>query len=507
MASAPISSLTTQYDRVRYPGRFYPQASPDRLATLATLYGLQPPPVDRCRVLEMGCGEGGNIVPLAYYFPHSTFLGVDLASSATERGNDMIQRMGLRNAELRSQNLLQFPRDAGVFDYIVAHGVLSWVPLEVREQMLEICSRHLAPKGVAYFSYNTLPGGYLRSYARDLMRFHTRHISDSANKTQQARSVVDFVVAAIGGPTMERELLKRELRPYEGNDSFLFHDLIAEINDPVYFLDFMDSAGRCGLQFVSESVLVFNRTAQFSEPVRRQLDSVPDRLQREQYLDFIHGRKFRQTILCRAGHDLDLNVTPERIERLLIVSRMKPSDPNADLLQCGELKFQIGETTVVRCGAPLPKAAFTVLGDSFPRALRYSELRDEACRRLGVDPAHVTLAEDAKLIQTLVSAFVNGAVDFHTHRFDGCTTVSQRPQASELARLQAGSQSSVVSRNLTNVTLDDSTLLRGLIPLLDGSRDLQALMLDLSQTQGAPIPASNLRKALEALAAHAILVA
>jgi methyltransferase-like protein/ubiquinone/menaquinone biosynthesis C-methylase UbiE len=502
-----MGTAATRYDEVRYPARFYPQASPDRLATLATLYGLQPPPVDGCRVLEMGCGEGGCVIPLAYYFPQSTFLGVDLASSAIERGNSLIQRLGLKNAQLKVQNLLEFPRDAGTFDYIMAHGVLSWVPEAVREQMLEICSRHLAPKGVAYISYNTLPGGYLRNYARDLMRFHTRHISDCENKTREARNVVDFVVAAIGGATMERELLKHELKPYHGNDSFLFHDLIADICEPIYFLDFMDAAGRCGLQFVSESVLAFNRTGHFPEHVKHQLEAVPDRLQREQYLDFIHGRRFRQTILCRAGHDLDLTVTPERMERLLMVSNLKPAIPNADLSEPGELEFKMGQRTAVRCGEPLPKAAFAVLGETFPGALRFSELREKASRRIGMEVSQLTLAQDAKLIQTLVSAFVNGAVDFHTHRFEWCRDVSEHPKASELARVQAESQSFVVSMDLTSFGVQDNGLLRNLIPLLDGSRDLDALALDVAGALGSSVPAANVRKALELLAANAILVA
>src|SRR4051812_19424690 len=116
-----MSSPATKYDEVRYPGKFYPQASPERMATLATMYGLAPPPVDHCRVLELGCGDGGNIVPLAFVFPHSTFLGVDLSSTAIDHGNEMLTRLGLKNAELRAQDLMEFPADAGTFDYIVVH--------------------------------------------------------------------------------------------------------------------------------------------------------------------------------------------------------------------------------------------------------------------------------------------------------------------------------------------------------------------------------------------------
>ena len=78
----------TPYDEVRYPGRFYPQTSPERLATLGTLFGLNPAPVDHCRVLELGCGDGGNLLPLAELLPRSSFLGIDLARAAIEHDLD-----------------------------------------------------------------------------------------------------------------------------------------------------------------------------------------------------------------------------------------------------------------------------------------------------------------------------------------------------------------------------------------------------------------------------------
>ena len=502
-----MSSPATQYDEVRYPGKFYPQASPERLATLATVYGLQPPPVSDCRVLELGCGEGGNVIPLACVFPNSTFLGVDLSRTAIDYGNGLISKLGLKNVELRAQDLMDFPADAGSFDYILSHGVLSWVPEPVRQQMLEICSRHLAPRGVAYISYNTLPGGYLRSYPRDLMRFHTRFISDPGAKTREARNIIDFIVSAIPTPTLERELLKREMKPYEGRDSFLYHDLLAEVNDPVYFLDFMDVAARRGLQFVSESHLFFMRTAHLPEPVRRQLEAMSDRLMREQYLDFINARRFRQTILCRAGHDLDLEVTPERMERLLVTSSAMPVRPVTDLRQAETIEFKSPRSPSVTCSEPIPKAVYLALGEAYPRGLRFSELRQEVCRRLHMDASALTPAEDAKMIRLLISSFANGCVELHVHQFEFCTRISERPVASAVARLQAEVGDSVVSMNLGTYSLPDG-LLRHLVTLLDGTRDFQGLMIDLSARLGGSeaVTTENLRKALETLASYGVLI-
>ena len=72
-------SAATSYDSVLYPSHACAETHPDRLATLATLFGLSPAPVERCRVLELGCGDGGNLLAMAFALPGSTFVGVDLA--------------------------------------------------------------------------------------------------------------------------------------------------------------------------------------------------------------------------------------------------------------------------------------------------------------------------------------------------------------------------------------------------------------------------------------------
>src|SRR5439155_909713 len=67
------------YDEVPYESRAFTETHPDRLATVATLFGLKPPPVEKCRVLELGCADGTNLIPMAIGLPEGTFVGVDLS--------------------------------------------------------------------------------------------------------------------------------------------------------------------------------------------------------------------------------------------------------------------------------------------------------------------------------------------------------------------------------------------------------------------------------------------
>ena len=88
-----------------YPGYPFAQTHPDRLATIATLLGLSPAPVTVCRVLELGCGDGGNLVPMAYGLPGSHFSGVDLSGAAVERAAAVAGVLGLGNLDVRRADL------------------------------------------------------------------------------------------------------------------------------------------------------------------------------------------------------------------------------------------------------------------------------------------------------------------------------------------------------------------------------------------------------------------
>jgi len=142
------------YDQVLYPALPFAQTHPDRLVTIARLFGMAAAHPERCRVLEIGSSDGGNLIPMALALPESNFTGIDLAERAVARGCAMIDALGLGNIRLQQMDLMHAGAEMGEFDYIIAHGVYSWVPPEVRDHLLSICRTNLAPQGVAYISYN-----------------------------------------------------------------------------------------------------------------------------------------------------------------------------------------------------------------------------------------------------------------------------------------------------------------------------------------------------------------
>src|SRR5829696_386080 len=181
-------SASTAYDEVRYSNYPYAQTHPDRLATVAALHGLPTPEPASARVLEIGCGAGGNLLAMAATTPGITALGVDLAAGPIADGRATIEAIGIDNVELRQGDVSDL-RDGGLgeFDYVIAHGVYAWVPEPVRDDLLAAVHAHLAADGVAYVSYNANPGGYMRRALRDAGLWFAGDAAPGLERAERAR--------------------------------------------------------------------------------------------------------------------------------------------------------------------------------------------------------------------------------------------------------------------------------------------------------------------------------
>lgn len=163
-----------EYDRLRYDNFPFRATHPDWLGTVARLLGLEPAPAGSCRVLELGCGRGGNLGGLAAALPGSTFVGIDHAPSQIADGVADVTALGLANCELvaldiRNLPIGEEPFRPGSFDFVICHGVNSWVPPDVRDRILTATQRLLAPQGVVLASFNALPGWHARGMIRDAL--------------------------------------------------------------------------------------------------------------------------------------------------------------------------------------------------------------------------------------------------------------------------------------------------------------------------------------------------
>ncbi len=484
------SSEKTTYDEIPYEGHPFAQTHPDRLATVARLLGLDSPPVDGSRILELGCADGGNLIPIAVALPRSSLLGIDLSSRQIAVGAKVIADLGLKNIELRHESIANLGPVLGPFDYVICHGVYSWVPPPIQEKILEICSRQLSPRGVAYISYNTYPGWHLRGMIRDMLSYHARQFSEPHVQVQQARNLLAFLANSVAQPANPYSaLLQNELHLIEkARDSYVFHEHLEEVNEPLYFHQFMQRAEAKGLQYLGEADLRAMAPANFPPEVQNVLQMLStDVVHLEQYMDFLRNRTFRQTLLCHAAVRLSRRLRAETVAGFYAASAVKPANPQPDLHSTGPEQFQTPDGLVISVSQPLSKAAFCQLSDVWPRYLTVAELRQQARQRIqadGIADGGNAVDDFQVLGQCLVTAYTTASkrhiVDLLVSAPRYALEIEDRPRGSPLARYQAATCNRVTNLRNETVALDD--LDRQVLLRLDGTRkprDLLEMLVSL----------------------------
>lgn len=454
----------TDYDQVRYPCHTYEQTHPEHLYVLGRLHGLTPAHPANCRVLEIGCGDGGNLVPMAWQYPESRFFGFDLAGTSIADGAARVTNLGLANLELRHLDLMEFPDSDGPFDYIIAHGFYSWVPEPVRERMLELIRRILAPQGIAFVSYNAYPGSHIRGMIRDMVLFHVNRAPDAQTKLQQASAFLGFMEQGMVGTDEHGRLLKAEVARVRGfNPAHFFHDDLAVTNQPFYLHEFAARAEARGLQYLTDADFPSTQDSRLAPEVRELLAQLGSVVLREQYLDFLRCRRFRQTLLCHAEINREHPQNPRCLREFWLAGQVTATPGRSD-------EWTSPGGARLRSPHPVARAALTALGAQWPGRWNFSGLAGAVEKETGGPREAV---EDL-LDKVLWEAFTSGMIHAWPDKEPFASKLSQRPAASSLARKLLQDGDSVVTMLHGNVTIGDAAG-RTLISLLDGTRDAAAL--------------------------------
>jgi len=477
---------TDLYDAVAYPGFPCPDTHPDHLAAMAILHGLSPAPVERCRVLEVACNDGANLIPMAYAIPGSEFVGFDLAGLPVERGQRRIGKLGLKNIRIFRGNLLEAGAELGQFDYIIAHGVYSWVPEPVRDRLLGLCRELLTPHGVAFISYAALPGGHLRNMLREIMLYRVQGIEDPAQKTAAALTFLRFVMNARKPGDPFRAVIEEQLKSMEKRTPHaVFHDELGEVHHPLLFTEFIRHAARHGLQYLSESVLPPPPDPVNNSELAPILASLAgdDFIAREQLLDFLRNRMYRETLLCHVDREVRRDYLPEQFQRLSYSSQVSSSPgakPGAKIFTLpGGIKMETSHPAVI--------ALMEQLEAAWPRALSFAEVEP------GLSASGFVLDhEGAALLMRLAVAKM---IELHAWKAPVAPSISNHPIASACARDEARTRTHVTTLLHTTARLDDP-LVRSFLQRLDGTRD-RAALIDALKAEYPHVPREQIEKGIE----------
>ncbi|MGZ4258765.1 MAG: methyltransferase regulatory domain-containing protein [Solirubrobacteraceae bacterium] len=462
----------TLYDEIPYTSFPHSPSHPDQLATVAFLHGLDPPGVAGCRVLELGCGAGANLLGMAYGLPRPRLVGVDLAHSAIEQARSDVLALGLSNVEFHVADVGDVSdRRLGEFDYVIAHGLYAWIDQPAREALMATCAAHLASDGIAYVSFNTHPGGHFRRSLRELALWHARNCADPAQRAQRSRELFASLRSLRDesepwGALQAAELPEQSVAPTDHR----VHDLLNEDWEPVWFADFAGAAQRNGLQYVGEAS--FHRVTGPWEPeVERELWRLAegDRIAYQQFVDFMVWRRFRDSLLCHAGRDVSDHIDHSRMRAL----RFRPSGPLAE---------QDVQTSEI-----LP-----TLAAHGPKPVAFEQLRTE----LGADPE--------RLVDALLDLARHNRVTMHLEPPSLGDADVAHPRVTALARRQAidGDFCTTLFGGIVRL---DGSVIRTLLTVTDGTRDRDQIRAEVARTSGTALAPQQLDAALHDLAAMGLL--
>lgn len=467
------------YDEVPYSSFTFPQTRPDRLATLAAFHGMEPAPPEKCRVLELGCGDGTNLLSFAYILPGSSFVGIDLSQVHIDAADRAAAELKLVNLSFACDDVLNFdPRAFGEFDYIIAHGLFSWVPDLVREKILEIYAECLAPHGVGYISYNTYPGCKTREMLWDMMKYYTAAIADPMQKVSGGIQFLNFLNFAAEKNTAYQTLINAELAQYSQRTAEnVFHDDLSSINRPFYFHEFAELLKPHGLQFLSE-VDAFWSESKLRPEIAAKLDELGDDLvRREQFTDFVKGRPFRSSLVCRADVDLDRDPKPEILRSFFLASQVEPlaADRNPGSTAIEKFKGLDGE--MFESANPITKAAIRALSQAWSKPIAFDELIGKASALS--ENSEPSVRDEAAA--ELLGLFKQGFVYLHRSKPEFPNAPSEKPRASSFVQWQIRKKCSHLTA-LSGMDLKpDGDLMLALLLLCDGTLDRDGLILEISK--------------------------
>ena len=471
------------YEVMPYPSKFFLQTHPDRLASLATLFGMNPAAVETGRVLELGCGNGSNLISHAYNLPDARFVGVDLAENHILDAKRAAEELNLRNIEFHQMDVMEMAvADFGKFDYVIAHGLFSWVPDFVRDKVLALYRDFLDENGVGYISYSAFPGAATRQMVQRMMRFHSKNFDEPLEKVGKAVSFLAF----LGENATEKEifapLLQSELkRHFEHDAADIFHDDLSDINQAFYFHEFAELLQKNDLQYLAEAELHAMGTQSLTSAAREFIESLEDVVEREQYLDFLRGRVFRQTLFCRAEIKLNRDPAPALMNKFRVASSVRLLAENPDLAAPRKEKFVGLKSVGIEIDHPLTKAALVHLGEIWGRALAFPELLQKAKETITAQGFTTTDWDEQCYIASAIFLQIcrgTSLVELHLFQPDALVEAREKPKVNKLALWQLPQADNVLTLLNLDVRIEDE-ISRELLKLCDGTRTAEDLLKEM----------------------------
>ncbi|MNK99372.1 bifunctional 3-demethylubiquinone-9 3-methyltransferase/ 2-octaprenyl-6-hydroxy phenol methylase [compost metagenome] len=376
-------AISDAYDETPYISIPFSFTAPGNLRAVASLYGLDSPTMENARVLELGCAAGGNLLPFALSHPNARVVGIDLSPQQIEAGQHIAEMAGARNLELRAMSLTDITADFGEFDYIICHGVFSWVPPDVRDDILRVCRTNLAREGIAYVSYNTYPGWKASDVIRDAMMLNSFGSETPQEKLARARDMLNLIENGLWDDNPLQSALRHAAQKLRNqSDHYLLHEYLETINNPCYFLEFAAAAQQAGLAYLTDAEPQLGFPTMYGAKVAMGLKGLSvnaGREMREQYLDFAVGRSFRKSLLIHAERAGAISDQPEgsAFIHMHLAAQLRPL-PAVAGAPTQQRQFRGSRGATLTSQDPIAHAMMDMLAQAWPQTVPFGAVLEAA---------------------------------------------------------------------------------------------------------------------------------
>lgn len=469
------------YDDFPYESFPFSYTRPEHLRTIGLVFGMQPPMVENARILDIGCADGGNMIDFAESYPESYSLGIDLSKVQINNGLEVLKNLDIKNIDLKHLSVLDIDESFGKFDYIICHGVISWVSDEVREKIFTVSSKLLSPNGIAFISYNTLPGWNMQKTIRDMMMFHSAIFADNHDKLQQAKLLLNFVSDSLeGSESPYSKFLQKETNSLKKlENSYLLHEYLGEKNTAFYFQEFVSNARKHNLNYLGDSSLSAMFVGNLPEKTAEKLQSINDIVRTEQYMDFITNRKFRTTLLCHDNVVINRAIEPSKLGNFYTTINIRPATPESgvDLNNVAEdvgFYYNNSESPGISTSSPIMKVAFYVYADNIGNPLTLDQISELAMKKL----EKLQLKDfRTELDSVIIKLVLQGYVQIFATKPSSIYEISSKPKVSKLVRYQAKKleKTNLFVTSRVNVLVPLQLHEKYIIELLDGKNSIQQI--------------------------------
>lgn len=453
---------------------------PARIATLGHFYGMSPKPLEQSRILDIGCAEGANVLPIAENYPNCKIIAFDNAKKQIETANRIKGALGLTNIDFFQADIAKPDLGDEPFDYILAHGFLSWIPRHLHSCLFKCIKRYLAPQGIALVTFNTYPGWHSKWALRDFLLTYTDANKPLPERAKEAKHLIDKVLqqqhilgsAFINAHKATLEDIQK--RPI----NYIAHDYLSTENIAYYFKDFMHFPREHGLQFLGDTELKRDITYQendswrnFGIPYTQTLEDAHQRL------DFFKNYPCRLTLLCHEGIQLCEHPKPSAITPVHLTSYLRLPSSVESFSPEADLSFKSASHAVCP-EAPECKALLWALYKSFPKSMPASQLITEVHRLTA--PVGSLISQEALLkhAQNIFVYYSLNQIELWTTPPHVVDTVSSKPTISRLNRYLA--------QNTTHSLINQHHIVVSMLPHertlaahLDGTHTQEALKAKL----------------------------